>query len=65
MIDAIRAYEAGMVDYGFRAVRTSLHAMNQAVMENRVKSALSRAALRIINHVPAFKRAMYNRMGEE
>jgi 2-polyprenyl-6-methoxyphenol hydroxylase-like FAD-dependent oxidoreductase len=65
VIDAIQAYEAGMVDYGFRAVRTSLHAMNQAVMENRVKSALSRAALRIINHVPAFKRAMYNRMGEE
>jgi salicylate hydroxylase len=65
VIDAIQAYEAGMVDYGFRAVRTSLHAMNQAVMENRVKSALSRGALRIINHVPAFKRAMHNRMGEE
>ena len=65
VIDAIQAYEAGMVDYGFRAVRTSLHAMNQTVMESRVKSALSRAALRIINHVPAFKQAMYNRMREE
>jgi hypothetical protein len=39
--------------------------MNQAVTESSVQSALSRAALRIINHVPAFKRAMYNRMGEE
>jgi salicylate hydroxylase len=65
VIDAIQAYEADMVDYGFRAVRTSLHAMNRAVTESRVKSALSRFALRIINHVPAFKRAMYNRMGEE
>jgi salicylate hydroxylase len=65
VIDAIHDYEADMVEYGFRAVRTSLHAMNQAVTESSVQSALSRAALRIINHVPAFKRAMYNRMGEE
>jgi 2-polyprenyl-6-methoxyphenol hydroxylase-like FAD-dependent oxidoreductase len=65
VIDAIQAYEADMMDYGFRAVRTSLHAMNQAVMESSVQSALSRAVLRIINHVPAFKRAMSNRMGEE
>ena len=34
-----------IIDYGFRAVRTSLHAMNQVVMEGRVQSMLSRTAL--------------------
>jgi 2-polyprenyl-6-methoxyphenol hydroxylase-like FAD-dependent oxidoreductase len=65
VIDAIRDYEADMVGYGFRAVRTSLRAMNQAIVESRVRSALSRAVLRVIDHVPACKRAMYNRMGDE
>ena len=65
IIDAIHGYEADMVDYGFRAVRTSLHAMNQAIVESSVKSALSRATLRFIDRVPAFKRAMFNRMGAE
>jgi salicylate hydroxylase len=65
VIDAIRDYETGMIDYGFRAVQTSLHAMNQAVMEGRVQSMLSRAVLRIINCVPPLKRRMLNRMGEE
>jgi 2-polyprenyl-6-methoxyphenol hydroxylase-like FAD-dependent oxidoreductase len=65
VIDAIRDYETDMIDYGSRAVRTSLHAMNQAVMEGRVQSMLSRAALRIINCTPPLKRRMYKRMGEE
>ena len=54
-----------MIDYGFRAVETSLHAMNQAVMEDRVQLMLSRAVLRIINCVPPRKRRVFNRMGEE
>jgi 2-polyprenyl-6-methoxyphenol hydroxylase-like FAD-dependent oxidoreductase len=65
VIDAIRDYETGMIDYGFRAVRTSLHAMNQAIMEDRVRLMLSRAVLRIINCVPPLKRRVFNRMGEE
>jgi 2-polyprenyl-6-methoxyphenol hydroxylase-like FAD-dependent oxidoreductase len=65
VIDAIRDYETGMIDYGFRAVQTSLHAMNRAVMESRIQSMLSRAVLRIINRVPPLKRQMFNRMGEE
>lgn len=65
VIDAIRDYETDMIDYGFRAVQTSLHAMNQAVMEDRIQSMLSRAVLRIINCVPQLKRQMFNRMGEE
>jgi len=65
VIDAIRGYEKDMIDYGFRAVQTSLHAMNQAVMEDRVRLMLSRAVLRIIDSVPPLKRQMFNRMGEE
>ncbi len=65
LIDAIRDYETGMIDYGFRAVQTSLHAMNQAVMEDRLPLMLSRAVLRIINCIPPLKRQMFNRMGEE
>ena len=65
VIDAIRDYEADMIDYGFRAVQTSLHAMNQAVMEDRVQLMLSRAVLRIINCIPPLKRRVFDRMGEE
>jgi len=65
VIDAISDYETDMIDYGFRAVRTSLHAMHQAVMEDQARLMLSRAALRIINGVPPLKRQMLNRMGEE
>jgi 2-polyprenyl-6-methoxyphenol hydroxylase-like FAD-dependent oxidoreductase len=65
VVDAIRDYETNMIDYGFRAAQTSLHAMNQAIMEDRVQLMLPRAMLRIINCVPPLKRLMLNRMGEE
>jgi len=65
VIDAIRDYETDMIDYGFRAVQTSLHAMHQAVMEDQVRLMLSRAILRIINCVPPLKRRVLNRIGEE
>jgi hypothetical protein len=42
-----------------------LHAMNQAIVESNARSILSRAALRVIDRVPAFKRAMFDRMGVE
>jgi salicylate hydroxylase len=65
VIDAIHGYETDMVDYGFRAVRTSLRTMNQAIVESNVQSTLSRTALRVINRIPALKQAMFNRMGDE
>jgi 2-polyprenyl-6-methoxyphenol hydroxylase-like FAD-dependent oxidoreductase len=65
VLEAIHDYEAGMIDYGFRAVRTSLHAMNQAIIENRWRATLSRLVLRFINRVPPLKRRMLGRMGEE
>ena len=42
-----------------------LHAMNQAVMEDRVQLMLSRAAVRFINCAPPLKRRVFNRTGEE
>jgi 2-polyprenyl-6-methoxyphenol hydroxylase-like FAD-dependent oxidoreductase len=65
LLEAIHHYESNMVAYGFRAVRTSLHAMNQAMIENPLQLVLSRAALGIIDRVPAFRRWMFNRMGED
>ena len=65
VIDTIRDYETGMIDYGFRAAQTSLDAMNRAVTEDWVRLMLSRAVLRIINSVPPLKRRVFNRMGEE
>ena len=34
VIEGIHDYETEMIDYGFRAVQTSLHAMHQAVVED-------------------------------
>jgi salicylate hydroxylase len=65
LLEAIHDYESNMVAYGFRAVRTSLHAMNQAMIENPLQLVLSRAALGIIDRVPAFRRWVFNRMGED
>jgi salicylate hydroxylase len=65
VLEAIHDYETAMIDYGFRAVRTSLHAMNQAIVDSRLKSMLSRTALRIFNRVPPLKKMMFERMGEE
>ena len=65
VLEAIHDYEAGMIDYGFRAVRTSLHAMNQAIVESRLRTMLSRRVLRLINRVAALKRGMLERIGEE
>jgi salicylate hydroxylase len=64
-IEAIHEYEAGMLDYGFAAVRASLQAMNQAMAKSRVRSGVSRLVLRVANNVPAFKRAIFDRLGDE
>jgi 2-polyprenyl-6-methoxyphenol hydroxylase-like FAD-dependent oxidoreductase len=65
LLDALHDYEKGMMAYGFRAVRNSLQAMNQAMIENPARLMLSRAALRTVGRLPALKRWMFSRMGEE
>jgi salicylate hydroxylase len=65
LVEAIRAYEAGMLDYGFRAVRNSLKAMHQTVTDSLSKLVLSRLTLCAINALPPVKRIVAKRMGEE
>lgn len=65
LIDAIHEYEAGMLDYGFRAVRNSLKAMHQTVIDSLPSLLLSRAALCAISALPPIKRSMAKRLGEE
>ena len=62
---AIRDYEAGMLDYGFRAVRNSLKAMHQTVKDSLSALMLSRMTLRAINALPPVKRMVASRLGEE
>ena len=65
LLDAIEDYESGMRDYGFRAVRNSLKAMHQTVTDSRVALALSRLSMRAIDALPAVKRMVARRLGEE
>jgi 2-polyprenyl-6-methoxyphenol hydroxylase-like FAD-dependent oxidoreductase len=65
LLEAIGGYEAAMRDYGFKAVRNSLQAMQQTTGQGPIALALSRTALRLINRVPPLKRKMAQGMGED
>jgi salicylate hydroxylase len=65
LLDAIHGYEAEMLDYGFRAVRGSLRAMDQAIPRNNMRLLVSRTLFRVVNRVPLFKRWMFRGMGDE
>jgi 2-polyprenyl-6-methoxyphenol hydroxylase-like FAD-dependent oxidoreductase len=65
LIEAIRDYEAGMLDYGFRAVRNSLKAMHQTVTDSLPGLMLSRLTMRAINAMPPVKHMVTRRLGEE
>jgi 2-polyprenyl-6-methoxyphenol hydroxylase-like FAD-dependent oxidoreductase len=65
LLEAIHGYEAEMFEYGFRAVRTSLRAMEQAIPTNDTRLLISRAMLRIVNRLPRIKRRMFRGTGDE
>ena len=65
LLKAIGGYEAGMRDYGFRAVRNSLTAMQQMTGQGPIGMALSRTAFRLIDRLPPIKRRMARGLGEE
>jgi salicylate hydroxylase len=65
LVDAIGAYETEMIGYGFRAVRASLLAMQQATVESPVRRIASRAFLRVVNRLPPLKQRMFRAMGTE
>jgi hypothetical protein len=54
-----------MIDYGFRAVRTSLQAMQQAMPDSHMRLALSRAFLWTVGRVPPLKHRMFRALGDE
>jgi hypothetical protein len=54
-----------MRDYGFKAVRNSLQAMQQTTGQGPIALALSRTAFRLINKLPPIKRIMARSMGED
>jgi 2-polyprenyl-6-methoxyphenol hydroxylase-like FAD-dependent oxidoreductase len=65
LLDAIHGYETAMRDYGFKAVRNSLKAMQEVTGRGRFALALSRAGLRLVDRLPPVKRMMARGMGEE
>jgi salicylate hydroxylase len=65
LLDVLADYEAGMCDYGFRAVRNSLKAMRQTVSDSTLALLFSRAVLRTIDALPPVKRLLARRLGEE
>jgi salicylate hydroxylase len=62
LIEAINAYEADMIRYGFAAVETSRRAMEQTLSASAVRRALSRLVFRTIENLPPVKRRMLQRM---
>jgi hypothetical protein len=54
-----------MLDYGFKAVRSSFEAMEQTTGQGPVAMALSRAVLLLVDRLPPVKRMMARRMGDE
>ena len=65
LLDAIRDYETDMRDYGFRAVRNSLKAMQQTISDSRLGLTFSRLSMRAVDALPPVKRVMAKRLGEE
>ena len=65
LIAAVHDYEAGMLDYGFRAVRNSLTAMHQTLDQGPLGLAASRLMFRLIDRLPPLKRRMAASMGRE
>jgi 2-polyprenyl-6-methoxyphenol hydroxylase-like FAD-dependent oxidoreductase len=65
LIEAIHDYEAGMIDYGFKAVSDSLRAMEQAMSDSDLARMASRTVFRAIDRMPPVKRWFAARLGNE
>ena len=65
LLEAIHAYEEDMIRYGFTAVERSRLAMEQALTTSVAQRNISRAALRIIDKLPALKPRIFRRMADE
>ena len=61
LIPALAAYERGMVDYGFRAVRASLRNMERFHAQGSLTRAFTKLFFRTIDAVPPLKAAFLSR----
>jgi 2-polyprenyl-6-methoxyphenol hydroxylase-like FAD-dependent oxidoreductase len=59
LLEALQGYERRMIAHGFRAVRMSLAAMTRFHDENRISRTLTKAFLRIADHVPPVRDMMF------
>ena len=59
LLEAINAYETGMTDYGFAAVRTSLRAAQQFVSPGRVGRIMAKTVFRTFSAIPPLKRIAF------
>ena len=58
LVERLAAYERQMINHGFRAVRTSLAAMEQFHAEALFRRTLTKAFLRTLDRVPALQTVM-------
>jgi 2-polyprenyl-6-methoxyphenol hydroxylase-like FAD-dependent oxidoreductase len=63
LTEAVADYERRMLEYGFAAVKQSLRNTKQVRSPNRVRTAVFRTVLRVVNAVPMFKRRMAAGLG--
>jgi 2-polyprenyl-6-methoxyphenol hydroxylase-like FAD-dependent oxidoreductase len=64
LADTLNSYEAGMRNYGFRAVPNSLKAIRQTVTDNTPALTFSRMLMRAIDALPPLKRRLARRLDE-
>jgi 2-polyprenyl-6-methoxyphenol hydroxylase-like FAD-dependent oxidoreductase len=62
---AIHDYERQMRDYAFRAVRTSLKALQQSVADRGLAFALMKLVFRLVNKAPPIKRRVFAGLGND
>lgn len=58
LIEAIHEYESAMIEYGFRAVKRSLQAAEQAHASSALQLRIGNALFRLVNRLPALKARM-------
>jgi hypothetical protein len=59
LLTAIHDYEATMIDYGFKAVRSSLQAAEMTHSDSAVGRVFGNAMFRVVNALPSVKARMF------
>jgi 2-polyprenyl-6-methoxyphenol hydroxylase-like FAD-dependent oxidoreductase len=65
LFPAVHDYEAAMIEYGFKAVRTSLQTAERAHSSSAIGFVLGNTFFRVINAVPALKTRMFGRNADD